>query len=294
MEKRRTSIHRSSEINRTKTPMSRARPCVISIDDGNFQRDTSVCEIRIMPHCLPTPDPERERCESKDATRFLSSGSNRRFTIGRFDPDPNRRGIVGVARTTNASAYTRTRNFRNAKMMQALTSTNLVSAKTVKVAAKKRGLVVMNSSSGPKRVRRDDARLLLKRERGCDAKCARESRVPRWFIESRLVVKGHERTRPTVSRLKGNSTESRTRTTDGAPTTTPSRVGNKCGEMFPWRYRRASGRRDVARRVRGRSRPRLGRGVSRSGDRAIRSIREGQTEATTMCARRRENAVTDE
>jgi len=35
--------------------------------------------------------------------------------------------------------------------MQALTSTNLVSATTVRVAAKKRGLVVMNSSSGPKR-----------------------------------------------------------------------------------------------------------------------------------------------
>jgi len=164
------SIHRSSKINRTKTPMSHERPCVNFIDDEKCTR-VNHSEIRNPDNTILFTHirSRRERCESK-RVRFLAlldkiDGS--RFADSRPRPRPAQ--TDGRATEPNLQRHTRTRNFRNAKMMQALTSTNLVSAKTVKVAAKKRGLVVMNSSSGPKRVRRD-ARL-LKRER--DAKCAR-------------------------------------------------------------------------------------------------------------------------
>lgn len=91
------------------------------------------------------------RIQARSFLALLDKIDGSRFADSDPDPDPN---LVDGRATEPSTTYSHAK-LSNAKMMQALTSTNLVSAKTVKVAAKKRGLVVMNSSAGPKRVRRD-------------------------------------------------------------------------------------------------------------------------------------------
>ena len=161
-------------------------------------------------------------------------------------------------------------------MMQALTSTNLVSAKTVRVAAKKRGLVVMNNSSGPKRVRRERrarANETRMRTRGSKPESLGDllNRDSSW--EGRFRVRGSE----------GNSTETRTRWTARRRRRrrTSGMNAGKCFRGDTAARERRRGRRGT--RERSIARLGLGRGVSRSDDpRSDPRGSDGRAEATTM------------
>ena len=69
------SIHRSSKINRTKTPMSHERPCVHFIDDEkctrvNHSEIRNLDNTRLFTHIRS----RRERCESNARSVSRSSG----------------------------------------------------------------------------------------------------------------------------------------------------------------------------------------------------------------------------